>query len=110
MKVVRIKRHPMGRNFYAINLFGVVFSIGPLSPVERNHEYIHTLQQRELLFIPFYLIYLAEWLVRYMQHRNWLRAYEHISFEREAYTMQHDLSYKHHRPFMAWCHYLRSKG
>ena len=110
MKVVRIKRHPMGHNFYAINLFGVVFSIGPLSPVERNHEYIHTLQQRELLFIPFYLIYLAEWLVRYMQHRNWLRAYEHISFEREAYTMQHDLDYKHHRPFMAWCHYLHSKG
>ena len=110
MKVVRIKRHPMGRNFYAINLFGVVFSIGPLSPVERNHEYIHTLQQRELLFIPFYLIYLAEWLGRYVQHRNWLRAYEHISFEREAYTMQHDLDYKHHRPFMAWRHYLRSKG
>ena len=65
MKVVRIKRHPMGHNFYAINLFSVVFSIGPLSPVESNHEYIHTLQQRELLFIPFYLIYLADNTVRH---------------------------------------------
>ena len=47
MKVVRIKRHPMGRNFYAINLFSVVFSIGPLSPDDRAHAYIYTLQQRE---------------------------------------------------------------
>ena len=58
MKVIRNKYVPFGRHYAAINLFGVVFAKCRLSRQELNHEYIHTLQQRELLFVGFYIIYI----------------------------------------------------
>lgn len=71
-----------------------------------NHERIHTAQQRELLFIPFYVLYFIEWLFRLLQYRNRQDAYLNISFEREAYTHGHDLNYLHRRPLFAWTKYL----
>lgn len=53
MIIVKIKRHPFGGDFTAINLFGVIFTLRDLSPSELNHELIHTAQQRELLYVPF---------------------------------------------------------
>ena len=55
MKIVKIKRHPFGGDFTAINLFGVIFTLKDLSPSELNHELIHTAQQRELLYVPFFI-------------------------------------------------------
>ena len=86
----------------AINLFGLVLSRRPLSKVERNHEYIHTLQQRELLWVGFHLWYMIEWMIKLCVRRSAKRAYFSISFEREAYAHQRDLDYRHHRPFWAW--------
>ena len=57
MKIVKIKRHPFGGDFMAINLFGVIFTLKDLSPSELNHELIHTAQQRELLYVPFLFLY-----------------------------------------------------
>jgi len=54
-KVVHIKRFPFMGGFYAINLFGIIFTVQELNAVELNHERIHTAQQRELLYIGFYL-------------------------------------------------------
>lgn len=71
-----------------------------------NHERIHTSQQRELLFIPFYIIYIIEWLIRLIQFRNCQDAYMNISFEREAYTHGHDLNYLPNRKHYAWIDYL----
>ena len=48
----------------AINLFGLVLSRYELNATETNHEYIHSLQQRELLWIFFYLFYGLEWLAK----------------------------------------------
>lgn len=48
----------------AINLFGFVLSRYELNATETNHEYIHSLQQRELLWIFFYLFYSLEWLAK----------------------------------------------
>lgn len=96
---------PFGRDYYAINLFGVIFVKRQrgLTPSQRNHEYIHTLQMRELGYIFFYIAYLAEWLVRLAIYRNQSRAYSSISFEREAYTHQSDLSYtSRRRHFAQW--------
>lgn len=106
MRIILNKLLPIGRGMLAINLFGVVLAKRPLTSVEANHEYIHTLQQRELLFIGFYLLYILEWLVRLCQHRHWLKAYFAISFEREAYAQQSHLDYRRHRPLFAWRRYL----
>lgn len=95
MKIIYNRLIPFGR-YSAINLFGIVFarrSKGELDPVLRNHEYIHTLQQRELLFVPFYLLYLVEWGIGLVRFRDAHLAYLHISFEREAYAHQTDLNY-----------------
>ena len=102
MKIIRNRILPLGRGMTAINLFGIIFAKRELSIVDRNHEYIHTLQQRELLWVGFYVLYLLEWCVRLIQTRSWLRAYFSISFEREAYRHQYDLQYARHRPRFGW--------
>ncbi|MBR5551465.1 MAG: hypothetical protein IKV83_06070 [Muribaculaceae bacterium] len=66
-----------------------------------NHERIHTAQQKEMLWIPFYVAYIIEWLFKLLKYRNSHRAYMDISFEREAYTHGHDLTYLTHRKHFA---------
>ena len=96
-KVYLIKRHPMGRKFLAICLFGLIFSVRPLNRKELNHELIHAAQQRELLFLPFFVWYGLEWLILLIKYRDSLKAYQHIRFEKEAYRHQADFSYLEHR-------------
>ena len=72
-----------------------------------NHERIHTAQQRELLFVPFYIVYVIEWLVRCVQYRNTKDAYYNISFEREAYRNGNNLYYLPTRKPYSWLKYLR---
>lgn len=95
--VYLIKRHPMGKKFLAICLFGFVFTVEPLNPVELNHELIHAAQQRELLYVPFFIWYFFEWLILLVKYRDRMEAYRHIRFEKEAYEHQADLSYLRHR-------------
>ncbi|MBT8270849.1 MAG: hypothetical protein HKO90_07705 [Flavobacteriaceae bacterium] len=71
-----------------------------------NHERIHLRQQLELLVIPFFLIYLLEFMVRLIQYRHWLRAYKNISFEREAYLKENDPDYLSSRSFWNSFKYL----
>lgn len=58
-----------------------------------NHERIHLRQQRELLVLPFYLLYLLEGIVRFFIYFDAYKAYKNISFEREAYQNEADLNY-----------------
>ncbi len=81
----------MGGGFYAINLFGVIFTTQKLSAEELNHERIHTAQMRELLYIGFYLWYIIEWLCLLVMYCNGVKAYFHIRFEQEAYRHQNDV-------------------
>ena len=129
MKVIINHILPFSKKYYAINLFGIVFAKGPLSPTVSNHEYIHTMQQREMLYLFFYIAYLLEWIVRILFSQtpeptqissfDGLRshfkstisnrlhhAYLHISFEREAYSNDNDILYRHHRPHYSWIKYL----
>jgi hypothetical protein len=87
----------MGRNYLAICLFGFIFSVRPLNAQELNHELIHTAQQRELLYIPFFIWYVLEWLVLLVKYRDRVQAYRHIRFEEEAYNHQNDLGYLKNR-------------
>jgi hypothetical protein len=107
MRIIRNKWLPFGK-FSAINLFGIVFAKENLNEAERNHEYIHTLQQRELLFVGFYVLYFLEWLISLAEHRNLMKAYYAISFEREAYAHQSDMDYKKYRRPYSWRLFLRS--
>ena len=92
-KVIHIKRFPAKGGFFAINLFGIIFAVRKLSDTELNHERIHTAQQRELLYIGFYLWYVAEWLCLLCKYHNGLAAYYHIRFEQEAYRHEREPDY-----------------
>ncbi len=71
-----------------------------------NHEKIHLRQQLELLIIPFYLWYVAEYLLRLVQYRNKHKAYRNISFEREAYAHEKDLDYLKERPLWRFTRHI----
>ena len=112
MKVIYNKYFPFG-SFLATNIFGLVFcrsDKGRLSEVDKNHEYIHTLQQREMLFLGFTLWYVIEWLWRYALCRDGMKAYRDLYFEREAYLMESDLEYRRHRRHYAWWFLFVRKG
>lgn len=65
-----------------------------------NHEKIHLRQQLELLILPFYLWYITEWLIRSIIYLDSYKAYQNISFEREAYHNEKHLDYiRERRPF-----------
>lgn len=104
-----IIRSRLAPKHFAINIFGTIWS-RDTSWIDRfvvNHERIHTAQQRELLFVPFYILYGIEWLIRIFMYRNRDLAYRNISFEREAYANGHDLSYLPRRRHYSWLGYLR---
>ena len=91
--IIKIKRHPFGGNYLAINLFGFIFTLRDLDKVELNHELIHSAQQKELLYLPFFIWYGIEWFILYLKYKNWTKAYYHIRFEREAYHHERHLDY-----------------
>ena len=98
MKRVYLMKHlPLSKNYYAICLFGIVFTLRPLSATELNHEFIHAAQQRELLYLPFFIWYVIEWGILFLKYRDWEQAYFHIRFEQEAYNHQGDPDYLNHR-------------
>ncbi|MDR1644232.1 MAG: hypothetical protein LBS05_00180 [Tannerellaceae bacterium] len=105
MKIIYNSIIPL-KGFIAINLFGLLFARKgtAISGQIVNHESIHTAQMKELLYVFFYLFYVAEWIVRLPKYRG--RAYENISLEREAYVNMYNRDYlKERRPY-AWIRYL----
>ncbi len=73
-----------------------------------NHEKIHLRQQLEMLIFPFYIFYVLEFGIRYIQYRSWYLAYINISFERESYLNESNLSYLDERKPWAFLKYLRN--
>jgi len=96
-KILKIKRIPFGKDFLALTLGEFILAKEPLSPTALNHELINVAQQRELLYIPFFIWYGIEWLVLCVRYRDRIKAYYNIRFEKEAYRHQGDLSYLKHR-------------
>lgn len=84
------------KGFKAITLWPFIFVRKDCSfnEIDLNHENIHGKQQLELLIIPFYIIYLVEWL---------FKEYRDISFEKEAYNNEDNLNYlKTRKQFAQW--------
>ena len=108
MKIIENAFIPTKR-YLAINLFGVIFiRYGNRRFVNEKtvrHELIHTRQMKELLYIPFYLWYLLEWLIKSLKH-GISNAYFNISFEREAYSNHDDIAYLKNRKMFAFLNYL----
>lgn len=104
MKIIRNKYTPF-LGFRCVNLFGVLFVRGnkELSDVTINHEAIHTAQWKELWYIGFLLWYVIEWLIRLPKGN----AYRNISFEREAYTNDKNLTYLQTRKRFAFVKYIK---
>lgn len=99
MKVIYNRLLPP-KGFKAINLFGVVLVRKGcrMTAADLNHEAIHTAQMRELLYVPFYLLYVLEWLWLLPRYPKRHEAYRNISFEREAYAHQAEPDYLKARP------------
>lgn len=106
MVIINNRIIPFGKSYIAVNLFGVIFAKERLNQLCLRHEKIHTAQQKELLFVVFYLIYIMEWGIRLLIYRNFHKAYRQISFEQEAYCNQDKENYLHERKHFAWIRYM----
>jgi hypothetical protein len=97
------------RGFRGLTFFPFVFILNKrdkLNKVFINHEKIHLRQQLELLILPFYVWYLAEYLFRLVQFKDRKKAYYNISFEREAYANEKDLRYLKGRSFWKFLKFI----
>ena len=70
-----------------------------------RHERIHLQQQLEMGILPFYVWYIAEYILRRL-HRTHYHAYMALAHEREAYVNDTDVNYLTNRRFWAWVKYL----
>lgn len=93
-KVIQTRLAPGGQ-VIAITLFGLVLTRNKKWIDRRvlNHELIHCVQQLEWLYVPFFILYVIEWLWYLAKYRNRDRAYRAISFEREAYDNENNENY-----------------
>lgn len=91
-----------------ITLFPFIL-IAPHVPLRKSlvvHEQIHFRQQLELLVIPFYLLYLVEYLVGRAKGKTHYQAYRSISFEREAFSNEGHSLYLKERKNWSWFRYI----
>ena len=109
MKVIHNKILPFGKDYIALNIFGVIFAKEDLGSHWLNHEYIHTAQQKEMLYVFFFLWYALEWVFRVLQYRSFTKGYMNISFEREAYQNMYNLHYPHLRRRYQWFAMIRKR-
>jgi hypothetical protein len=70
-----------------------------------HHERIHLKQQLELLVLPFYLLYLLNYLFNLLRFKNHHAAYLNIVFEKEANAHEANPAYLGARRFWAWLKY-----
>jgi len=92
-----------------ITLYPFIFIKNPEDKSNKvliNHEKIHLRQQLELLVIFFYIWYVVEYYFWLLKLKNPQKAYRRISFEREAYAMEHDLNYLKKRRIWAFSKYF----
>lgn len=109
--IVIVSKYLIPKRFRAIALFPFIvvrdiFETDNLVLI--NHEKIHLRQQLELLIIPFYVLYFADYLIRIIIFRDKNKAYKSILFEREAYLNEENLNYLQSRPFWNWMRYFNS--
>ena len=101
---IKISSKLLPKSVGAITIFPFIFHKKPMSEVFQNHENIHLKQQLELLIIPFYIIY----VLNYLYNLLWTthdKAYRNIIFEREAYKEESNLDYINNRKLFNFLKY-----
>lgn len=75
-----------------------------LSETDCNHEAIHWEQYKETLVIGFFLIYVLEFIYKFLfiYRGEWKKTYRNLSMEKEAYMNQGDLDYVKSRKHFNW--------
>ena len=107
--MILVFKHLFRKNYVGLTLWPFIIvkeQVYKEDSVLINHEKIHLRQQLELLVIPFYLWYAAEWLIRTILYMNSYRAYQNISFEREAYAHEKDLGYTDRRKAYSFINFI----
>lgn len=106
MKVIYSSIIPQ-KGYKAITILNMVFVRKgyTMRLADLNHEAIHWEQEKELAILPFYLLYIAEFVIRLIKSRNWHTAYRNISFEQEAYNNEYNENYIKTRKHYAWLKY-----
>ncbi len=107
--MILVFRHFFRKNYVGLTLWPFIFVKEPVykeDSVLINHEKIHLKQQMELLVLFFYVWYIGEWLFRTLLYLNSYRAYQNISFEREAYAHEKDLGYPERRTPYSFLNYI----
>lgn len=85
--------------------------ISSIDPIVLNHEKIHHRQQLELLLIPYYIWYFTEyWWAMFRNGFKHDKAYRAISFEKEAFAYEKDLTYLQNRPFLASLQFIKKRN
>ena len=107
--MILVFKHFFYKNYVGLSLWPfIILKEGSLKSDEVliNHERIHLKQQQELLILPFYILYVSEWLLRALLYLDSYRAYQNISFEREAYAHEKDMDYLSKRKAYGFLNYL----
>ncbi|MEH6511624.1 hypothetical protein [Maribacter arcticus] len=107
--MILVFRHFFYKNYVGLSLWPFIFLKNRSlknDGVLINHEKIHLRQQQELLIIPFYILYLLEWSVRTILYLDSYKAYQNLSFEREAYLNEKNLDYLSNRKSFSFIKYL----
>lgn len=107
--MILVFKHFFYKNYVGLSLWPFIFLKEDSLKADEvliNHERIHLKQQQELLILPFYLLYVSEWLLRTVMYLDSYRAYQNISFEREAYANEKDMQYLRKRKTFGFLRYL----
>ncbi len=89
-------------NYQGMAIFPFVFIRYKSMRVDQrliNHEKIHLRQQIELLWFFFFILYISEYLFKWVKYGDAHKAYQNISFEREAYANEKNMNYLKKRKF-----------
>ena len=94
----------------AITLYPFIIFRDEADDVTINHERIHIVQQKELLVLPFYILYVWYWIVNRIKYYDLgPDAYYNLPFEREAYKNHDNFEYLKTRPRFAWTKYFHPR-
>ena len=107
--IIIVVKYLIPKGYKGITFFPFIFLLNKEDEkkvVLVNHEKIHIRQQLELLVVLFFVLYVIEFLFRFLKYRDWNKAYRNISFEREAYSNEKDLNYLKKRSFWSWVNYF----
>ncbi len=107
--MIFISKYIVPKGFVGITLFPFIFLKKKdlkQDLILINHEKIHLKQQKELLIIFFYLFYVLEWSFKMFTYKNSYLTYQNLSFEREAYQNENNLSYLKNRKTWNFINYF----